>query len=184
MNPSPNLFLIGPTGAGKTTLGAWLAPRLGLALLDLDRIVAAQAGMPISEIFSREGEVGFRVREAAALAEHCTHCGVLLVGGGGIVTRPENRTRLAQNGYVLWLVASVELRASRLEGDRSRPLLSGHDLRSRMQQLDDERESLYAGCADLALEQETEMPIEALGRRALSLLAERWQRSALREIAP
>ena len=89
MNPSPNLFLIGPTGAGKTTLGAWLAPRLGLALLDLDRIVAAQAGMPISEIFSREGEDGFRVREAAALAEHCTHCGVLLVGGGASSLAPK-----------------------------------------------------------------------------------------------
>ncbi len=184
MNPSPNLFLIGPTGAGKTTLGAWLASRLGLALLDLDRIIAVQAGMPISQIFSREGEDGFRARESAALAEHCTHCGVLLVGGGGIVTRPDNRTRIAQNGYVLWLATGVELRASRLEGDYSRPLLSGHDLRLRMQQLDDERESLYAECADLALVQETEMSIEVLGHRALSLLAERWQRSALREIAP
>ncbi len=185
MNPSPNLFVIGPTGAGKSALGAWLAPRLGLALVDVDRIIEAQAGMPVATIFAREGEAGFRTREAAVLDEYCTHAGMLLVGGGGIVTRPDNRARLARHGFVLWLDVDAALRAQRLQGDAAvRPLLAGADLLQRLRQLDAEREPLYADCADLALTLASEVAIDVLGQRAQSQLAARWQRHASAESSP
>lgn len=184
MNPSPNLFVIGPTGAGKSTLGAWLAPRLGLALVDVDRIIEAQAGMPVATIFAREGEAGFRTREAAVLDEYCTHAGMLLVGGGGIVTRPDNRARLARHGFVLWLDVDAALRAQRLEGDAARPLLAGADLLQRLHQLDAEREPLYADCADLVLTLASEVAIDVLGQRAQAQLAARWQRHVPVESTP
>lgn len=176
MNPSLNLFLIGPTGAGKTTLGAWLAPRLGLPCVDLDRMVEAQAGQPVRAIFEHEGEAGFRARESAALAEHSTHAGVLLVCGGGIVTVTENRELLRRHGFVLWLDVSAPTRARRLADDATRPLLAGDDLLTRLQQLDADRAAWYGECADAVVEEVPGETAEALGQRTLDGLQQHWQR--------
>ncbi len=184
MNPSLNLFLIGPTGAGKTTLGAWLAPRLSLPCVDLDRVIEAQAGQPVREIFAHEGEAGFRARESAALLEHSTHAGVLLVCGGGIVTHADNRAWLRQRGFVLWLRVSAPTRARRLADDATRPLLAGDDLLARLQQLDAARAIWYRECADAVLDETHDENIDALGARALALLHVHWRRGAAITGAP
>ena len=184
MNPSPNLFLIGATGAGKSTLGAWLAPRLQLALVDLDRLIEARAGRPVHAIFDGEGEAGFRAREAQALAEYCTGSGLLLIGGAGIVTAAGNRERLRRHGFVLRLDIDAQTLARRLQGDASRPLLAGGDMLRRLRRLDAEREALYAATCDAVLRARPDETPAALGARALELLAHCWQRRTTAGAAP
>ncbi|HVH34848.1 MAG TPA: shikimate kinase, partial [Tahibacter sp.] len=91
MNPAPNLFLIGPMGAGKTTIGKRVADQLQLPFHDLDHVIEAQTGATIPLIFELEGEPGFRRRECAALAEVSALDGVVLATGGGAVLDAQNR---------------------------------------------------------------------------------------------
>src|SRR5215469_17775294 len=107
MNPSCNLFLVGPTGAGKTSIGRQLAARYGMDFLDLDQEIERHTGVPVSRIFDVEGEDGFRRREAAMLDECSRRRGVLLASGAGAVLDPANRRHLAERGYVIWLQVTV-----------------------------------------------------------------------------
>lgn len=175
MNPSSNLLIIGPTGAGKSTLGQWLGPRLGLQLADLDTLIAARAGCSVTQIFASEGAAGFRAREAQALADHAMQHELLLVCGAGIVTRADNRARLQELGFVLWLDVPPARRARRLADDASRPLLQGAALETRLAAMDAERTAWYAQCADAHLSADAESA-EQVGARALQLLAADWQR--------
>ncbi|MFB6259776.1 MAG: shikimate kinase, partial [Thiohalorhabdaceae bacterium] len=100
------IFLVGPMGSGKSTVGRALAARLGTNLVDLDELVAAGAGLSIPEIFEAEGEAGFRDREQAALADIADLRGPLVVAtGGGAVLREANRRRMAEAGRVVYLHA-------------------------------------------------------------------------------
>jgi shikimate kinase len=94
MNPAPNLFLIGPMGAGKTTVGRQLAELFRMPFLDLDQEIEARTGAPVGLIFEVEGEEGFRRREAALLAELAARNGLVLATGGGAVLAEDNRRRL------------------------------------------------------------------------------------------
>lgn len=98
-----NLLLIGMPGCGKTTIGKALAEKLGRPLADVDEKIVAEAGCSIPEIFAKEGEEGFRVREHRALAEIAKQSGLIISTGGGIVTRPENRDSMEENSVVVWL---------------------------------------------------------------------------------
>ena len=123
MHEAPNLSLIGPMGAGKTAIGKRLAPRLGLAFVDADHALVERTGVSIAEIFEREGEAGFRAREAALLAELLAGEGVLLATGGGAVLAPANRALLAARSRVVHLRVDVRQQLRRLAHDRQRPLL-------------------------------------------------------------
>lgn len=147
-----NLFLIGPMGSGKTTLGRRLAPLLGLEFIDLDEQLELRCGVEVSVIFEIEGEAGFREREHAMLAEVASQRGHLVATGGGSVLRADNRALIRSSGLVVWLNTSVDQQIRRLERDKRRPLLAAPDRRSRLEAMAAERNPIYAELADLEFE--------------------------------
>lgn len=151
MNPAPNLILIGPMGAGKTSIGRHLARQLGLRFIDLDLELEARTGASITLTFEIEGETGFRKRESALLRELVRHCGIVLSTGGGAVLDPANRTLLRKHGFVVWLDTDVDTQLNRLHADRQRPLLQGADRRKNLLHMAELRNPLYAQTADLRI---------------------------------
>ena len=176
MNPSPNLFLIGPMGSGKSSTGRRLAEHFGMPCVDLDACIEERTGASVATIFEMEGETGFRRREAELLDGLTTREGIVLATGGGAVLAPANRARLHERGFVLWLQASVEQQLERLARDRQRPLLNTPDRRERLQQLALERDPIYRELADLATTSDGESAQHAAVRIA-GLLELHWQRA-------
>ena len=147
--PDGNIYLVGPMGSGKTTIGSRLAELLGLEFLDCDHELEAQTGASVSLIFDIEGESGFRERETRLLRELTAREGVLVATGGGAVLRAENRKMLSQTGLVVYMKTSVEQQLKRLGRDRSRPLLQTPDRRQKLEQLARDRNPLYQEVADV-----------------------------------
>lgn len=148
MNPSPNLILIGPMGAGKSTLGKRLGELYELPFVDLDLEIERQSGASVALIFEIEGESGFRARESRLLEHHSQRQGVVLATGGGAVLLPQNRPLLRSNGFVVHLRTSVQTQWARLRRDRTRPLLRAPDPLARLRQLAQERTPIYEELAD------------------------------------
>lgn len=138
-------------GAGKTTIGRMLADQLGLEFKDADREIEARSGVDIPWIFDREGEAGFRLREAAALEELAQLEGVLISTGGGAILLPENRELMRATGSVVFLHTSVEEQVRRTSRDRKRPLLQGKDSRQVLAELMAIREPLYRETAHIVI---------------------------------
>ena len=176
MNPSPNLFLIGPMGAGKSSIGRRLAEHFRMPCIDLDAAVEERTGASVATIFEIEGEAGFRRRESDLLAELSGQNGIVLATGGGAVLVPENRAPLRERGFVVWLQTSVEQQLQRLVRDRQRPLLDTPDRRERLEQLARVRDPVYRELADLAVNSTDESCQHAAARIA-SLLERHWQRA-------
>ena len=143
------VFLVGPMGSGKTTLGRRAAEHLGLAFLDCDEEIERRTGASVNLIFDIEGEAGFRQRESRMLREFAQMEDVLVATGGGVVTVPENREVLRSGGLVVWLPTSVNQQLRRLEMDKKRPLLQAPDRRERLERMARERDPLYAEVSDL-----------------------------------
>lgn len=175
MNPSCNLFLIGATGAGKTSVGRRLAAHYGLSFVDLDQEIERHCGVPVGTVFEVEGEAGFRRRESALLDECSRRRGVLLATGAGAVLDPANRRSLAERGYVAWLQATPELQLERLRHDTQRPLLAGDDRQARLQAMAEVREPLYREIADLAIPAVHES-VAASSEHCIALIDSLWQR--------
>lgn len=175
MTPSSNLALVGPMGAGKSSVGRWLADRLGLAFVDADRALEQAAGASIPELFAREGEAGFRLREAATLRTLLAGDNQLVACGGGAVLDPANRALLRERAYVVHLHASVEQQLARLAGDTSRPLLAGDDRAATLARLAAARTPLYHEVADLVLDGDG-LAVGEAGARLIALLQGRWVR--------
>jgi shikimate kinase len=153
---SPTLVLVGPPGAGKSTVGRVLAERLGVEFRDTDDDVERVAGMPVSDIFDEQGEPAFRALErtavAAALAEHD---GVLAVGGGSIV---DEATRSALDGLdVVFLDVGVGDAAKRVGLARDRPLLLGNP-RAQWLRLMEARRPLYEQVSTLTVTTDGQTP--------------------------
>ncbi len=186
METAPNLVLVGPMGAGKSSIGRRLAARCGLAFVDADREIEARTGAPVATIFDCEGEAGFRGRERAVLIELLAGEGQVVATGGGAVLDPGTRRLLRERGFVVHLHASVEQQLQRLARDRSRPLLraTGNDDDDRaavLRRLAEVRGPLYADAADLRFDTGASGLAEAAETLA-ALVAARWQpaRAALR----
>jgi shikimate kinase len=175
MNPSCNLFLIGPTGAGKTSIGRRLAAHYGLPFVDLDQEIEQHCGVDLGCVFEIEGEAGFRQRERALLDVLTAREGVLLATGAGAVLDPSNRRRLAERGFVLWLDTTVEQQLERLARDTRRPLLAGDDREAKLQAMRQVRAPLYGEIADLRLPGEHE-GVATASERCIALLDRHWQR--------
>jgi shikimate kinase len=148
MEKPRNVFLIGPMGAGKTTVGKLLADELGLEFLDTDREIEERTGADIGWIFDVEGEDGFRKREAAMLDELTQRNGVLVATGGGVILGEENRKRLVSRGTVVYLDAPLDQQVERTSRDRNRPLLQDGDPREILTDMQSERDPLYREVAD------------------------------------
>lgn len=177
MNPSPNLFLIGPMGAGKSSIGRRLAAHFAMPCVDLDATIEERTGTSIATIFEIEGEAGFRQREAALLAELVLREGIVLATGGGAVLAADNRALLRKHGFVLWLRADVERQMQRLARDRKRPLLETPDRRQRLAELAHARDPVYRELADLEIEGTGESCEHAAARIA-GVLELHWRRGA------
>lgn len=146
----PSIFLVGPMGAGKTTIGKLLAKHLGRTFIDCDWYIAEQTGADIPWIFEKEGEVGFRDRETKALSELSAMPNVVMATGGGAVGRPENR-QLIKQGLVIYLDASVDTQLARTKKDKNRPLLQNSNPRAVLQALYEQRSPLYQEVADIII---------------------------------
>lgn len=153
-----NVFLIGPMGAGKSTIGRLLAKELRYTFKDSDREIEARTGADIPWIFDVEGEEGFRLREEAMIAELAKEDGIVLATGGGVVMRECNRKALSQGGLVVYLRTSVEQQLQRTAKDRQRPLLQTSDPEQVLRDLIAKRDPLYREIADLIIDTDQRGP--------------------------
>ncbi|MBS7690359.1 shikimate kinase AroK [Pseudomonas lalucatii] len=152
-----NLILVGPMGAGKSTIGRLLAKELRLPFKDSDKEIEQRTGADIPWIFDVEGQ-GFREREQAVIAELCECDGMVLATGGGAVMRPENRAALRRGGRVVYLHASVDQQLDRTSRDRNRPLLRTADPAKVLGDLLAIRDPLYREIADVVVETDERPP--------------------------
>src|SRR5512139_2570108 len=133
-------------GAGKSTVAAVLGRRLGLAVVDLDERIEAQAGASVTALFERLGERGFRAIERRAVAT-LGEASCVVALGGGAVTDASTRHLLIDRGALVTLVARPEELARRVEASSSkRPLLAGGDVTDTIRAILEERADAYAEC--------------------------------------
>lgn len=147
-----NIFLIGPMGAGKSAVGRHLARALHMEFVDSDDEIEARTGVDIPFIFEKEGEAGFRKREAAVIDELSQREGVVLATGGGAIVNEKSRQHLAARGLVVYLRTSIEQQLERTSRGRERPMLAGGDQETVLRELFAVREPLYLEIADLTVE--------------------------------
>lgn len=149
---SKSIILVGPMGAGKTTIGRQIAKALGRPFFDSDKEIENRTGATIPLIFELEKEAGFRKREAAMIKELTKKQDVVLATGGGVVMEKQNRKFLAENGFVIYLCAPVEQLIRRTAHDKNRPLLQTDNPKKTIQDLLKIRDPLYKEVADLVME--------------------------------
>ena len=152
MKKPGSFFLVGPMGAGKSTIGRQLARLLNLQFFDSDREIEKRTGADIPLIFELEGEAGFRKREQEAIETFSSKPGVVLATGGGAVLSEINRRNLSSRGHVIYLRTSVEQQLQRTAHDRSRPLLQTSNPERKLRELLETRDPLYQEVADWVVE--------------------------------
>ncbi len=164
-----NIFLIGPMGAGKTTIGRQVAKKLSYQFYDSDHEIEKRTGVNIPLIFELEGEDGFRKRESQVISELVLLKNIVLSTGGGSVLDQENRNALQNNGYVIYLKSTAEKLYKRTAGDKRRPLLQTDDRLSKIKNILTEREPIYLSVAnevidthELGIKQITEKILESM----------------------
>jgi len=158
MGRASNVFLIGPMGAGKSTVGRHLAELLHKRFLDADHEIEARTGVAISLIFEIEGEEGFRRREAVVLEELTRGDNLVLATGGGAVLVLDNRERLRGRGIVVYLHAPLDILVNRTHRDRHRPLLAAGDRRQTLEAIMKIREPIYRALADVVVDTDHRAP--------------------------
>ncbi len=148
-----NIFLIGPMGAGKSTIGRTLAKELKLDFYDSDEVIEERTGADISWIFDVEGPEGYRRREQKVIEELTQKTNIVLATGGGVIMTPENRNALAGRGTVIYLKTSLQQQFERTKRDSTkRPMLQAKDIEQRLEQLRVECEPLYEELADVSFD--------------------------------
>lgn len=146
-----NVYLVGPMGAGKTTIGRQLSELLKQEFVDSDHEIEARTGANIPWIFDVEGEEGFRAREESVIDDLTQRQGIVLATGGGVVMREANRRHLHGRGVVVYLATPVSIQLERTSRDRNRPLLRTPDPRKRLTELMELRDPLYRETAHIVM---------------------------------
>jgi len=144
-----SIFLIGPMGAGKTTVGRQLARRLERAFFDSDREIESGCGVDIPTIFDFEGEAGFRCREARMIDVLTAKPNIVLATGGGAVLQQENRDKLTSRGVVIFLDVDIDVQVERTSRSNSRPLLQQGDARKTLLEISKQRGPIYRELAHI-----------------------------------
>jgi shikimate kinase len=148
-----NIFLIGLMGTGKTTVGRQLASKLKMEFYDSDRVIEEHTGADIPLIFEKEGEAGFRAREAAIIDELTQKKNIVLATGGGAILNAENRNHLVNRGTVFYLKSNLKTLVERTSKDKNRPLLQGEEpVETILKRLLEQRGPLYEETADYIVE--------------------------------
>ncbi|MBT9523261.1 MAG: shikimate kinase [Dechloromonas sp.] len=147
-----NIYLVGLMGAGKTTVGRQLAKRLARPFFDSDHEIVERTGVPIPTIFEIEGEDGFRRREVQTIHELTEASNIVMATGGGVVLNQENRRRLHETGWVVYLNVPPALLFERTRHDRNRPLLHVADPLAKLEELHAVRDPLYRDTAHIVVD--------------------------------
>lgn len=148
-----NIFLVGPMGAGKSTIGRELADKLHLEFYDSDQEIERRTGADIAWVFDLEGEEGFRKREATVIDDLSQMQGIVLATGGGSVISDLVRNRLSARGIVVYLETTIDKQVARTQRDRRRPLLqTEEEPRTVLENLAVKRNPLYEEIADVIVQ--------------------------------
>jgi shikimate kinase len=139
-------------GAGKSAVGRQLSRLLHLSFMDSDDEIEARTGVDIPFIFEKEGEEGFRKREAKVIDDLSQKDGIVLATGGGAIVDPQNRNFLGARGLVVYLYTTVDQQLARTRKGRERPLLENGDRRKILEDLMADRDELYREVADVIVE--------------------------------
>ena len=157
----PSIILIGPPGAGKTSVGKALAKKLSLNFLDSDKVVEEKSGKSISEIFITDGEPAFREMERSAVMDLLENQDGVIALGGGSVMDIEVSKRLLPMANVVFLDVSISNAAPRVGFNRDRPLLLGNP-RQQWIALMEKRRSTYEALAKARVSTDNKKPVEVV----------------------
>ncbi len=157
----PPIILIGPPGAGKTSVGKALAKKLSLNFLDSDKVVEEKSGKSISEIFITDGEPAFREMESAVVIDLIENQDGVIALGGGSVMDLEVSKRLSPMANVVFLDVSISNAAPRVGFNRDRPLLLGNP-RQQWIALMEKRRSTYEALAKARVSTDNKKPVEVV----------------------
>ena len=149
-----NIFIVGPMGSGKSTVGKIISDELFLNFFDTDDEIESRTGASIDWIFDLEGEEGFRKRESSILEEMVKQNSIVLSTGGGIILSDSNREMLSSRGTVFYLSTPISVQIERTSKDKDRPLLKNGDPGEILTRLQKERKGLYESVSDHVIETE------------------------------
>ena len=167
-----NIFLVGPMGAGKSTIGRHLAQQLHMEFLDSDTVIEERTGADIAWVFDVEGEEGFRVREEGVINDLTQEQGIVLATGGGSVISKESRNRLSARGVVVYLETTIEKQLARTQRDKKRPLLQTDEPREVLEALAKERNALYEAVSDYVVRTD-DQSAKVVANQIIQMLEER-----------
>ena len=149
-----NIFIVGPMGSGKSTVGKIISDELFLNFFDTDDEIESRTGASIDWIFDLEGEEGFRKRESSILEEMVKQNSIVLSTGGGIILSDSNREMLSSRGTVFYLSTPISVQLERTSKDKDRPLLKDGDPEEILTRLQEERKDLYESVSDHVIKTE------------------------------
>ena len=146
-----NIYLVGPMGAGKSSIGKRLAKRIDREFYDSDRVLEERTGVAITTIFELEGELGFRNRETNILKDLVQLNNAVIATGGGVILRETNRKLMKSSGTIVFLQTSIDTQLKRTRHDKKRPLLQTGNRRAKLMALAKERDPVYEDLADITI---------------------------------